>query len=204
MNQDRGSAPANLKGRLRCQDLEKFAAGVAVEFVLLALALGLLYRVWGKFFAIPQRHTVLPFRLGAVFLRYRFEKALRPGTYWITPKRTLVLCDMRPKPFQLAALELLTADRMGVRMSFGGEYRVVDPAAFLAGSSDSFSAFYLEIRQAVYAAVGELNGSAFLSEQPQITARAKELLVPRAAQLGLELAQLEVWEAVPIGWLRPV
>jgi hypothetical protein len=32
----------------------------------------------------------------------------------------------------------------------------------------------------------------------------KELLVPKAAHLGIELTQLDVLESIPVGWLRPL
>jgi regulator of protease activity HflC (stomatin/prohibitin superfamily) len=179
------------------------AVGVTVELFLAALALGLLYRVWGKIFAIPRRQTVLAFQQGAVLLEGRVEKVLKPGRYWITPKRTLVICDMRPKPFQILAQEMLTADGMGVRMSLSGEYRVSDSALFLAESSDAFGAFYLEIRQALHLALKEFDGESIFSGQALLTSRIKELLVPRATQLGIELTKLDVWEAVPVGMLRP-
>ncbi len=162
----------------------EIAAGVTVELFLAALAIGLLYRVWGKIFAVPRRQSVLAFQQGVVLREGQVEKVLTPGTYWITPKRTLVICDMRPKPFQIPAQEMLTADGMGVRMSLGGEYRISDGALFLAESSDAFAALYLG--------------------QAPLTSRIKELLIPRATQLGVEMTKLEIWEAVPIGWLRPV
>jgi regulator of protease activity HflC (stomatin/prohibitin superfamily) len=147
---------------------------------------------------------VVPALQQGVLLREgKVEKVLGPGTYWITPKRTLLLCDIRPTPFQIGSQELLTADGMGVRVSLGGEYRVINATSFVSESSDAFASFYIELRQALRVAVGELNSENFLGEHALIAIRTKELLVPRAAQLGIEMTQLEVWEAVPVGWLRP-
>jgi regulator of protease activity HflC (stomatin/prohibitin superfamily) len=179
------------------------AVGVTVELFLAALAVGLLYRVWGKIFRVPQRQTVLAFQQGVVLREGRVEKVLTPGTYWITPKRTLVICDMRSKPFQISAQEMLSADGMGVRMSLSGEYRISDSSLYLAESSDAFGAFYLEIRQAVHRAVKESDNEAIFGEQSLLTSRIKELLIPRATQLGIEMTKLEIWEAVPLGQLRP-
>jgi regulator of protease activity HflC (stomatin/prohibitin superfamily) len=181
----------------------EIAAGVTVELFLAALAIGLLYRVWGKIFGVPRRQSVLAFQQGVVLREGQVEKVLNPGAYWITPKRTLVICDMRPKPFQIPAQEMLTADGMGVRMSLSGEYRISDAALFLAESSDAFAALYLEIRQALHIAVKESDSNAILRGQAPLTSRIKELMVPRATQLGVEMTKLEIWEAVPIGWLRP-
>jgi regulator of protease activity HflC (stomatin/prohibitin superfamily) len=182
----------------------EIAVGITVEMFLAALAIGLLYRVWGRIFAVPQRQVVLSFQRGVLLRGGEVEKVLSPGTYWIMPKRTLMLCDMRSKPFQVPAQELLTVDGMGIRMSLGGEYHVVDTALFLTQNSDAFGAFFLEIRHAFHLAVGELNSEVILNGRDVLIPRVKELLIPRAAQLGIEMTQLDVWEAVPIGWSRQV
>jgi regulator of protease activity HflC (stomatin/prohibitin superfamily) len=132
------------------------------------------------------------------------KKYWEPGAYWITPKRRLVLCDVRPTPFQVSAQELLTADGMGVRISLAGDYRVVSPALFVSESSDAFATFYLELRQSLRVVAGEMTSHDFFTGQAQLTAPMKDLLLPRETQLGVEMTKLDVYEAVPIGWLREV
>lgn len=180
------------------------AVGVAVEVVIIAIAGGVLYSIWGKVFGAPQRRVILPFQRGVILQAGHVEKTLEPGAHWISNKRTLLLCDMRATPFQVPVAELLTADGMSVRVSLAGEYRIANPSSFVTESSDAFAAFYLEVRQAVYAAVKELSGEMFIKEQSTITSRVKELLIPRASQLGIEIVHLEVLEGVPLGWVRQV
>lgn len=180
----------------------EIAAGAAVEVFLVTIAIAVLYRVWGWFFQVPKRQIVQAFRRGVVLRESKVEKVLEPGAYWITPQRRLVLCDVRPTPFQVSAQELLTADSMGVRISLAGEYRVISPALFVSESSDAFAAFYLELRQALRVAAGEMSSHGFFNGQAQLTARMKELLLPRETQLGVEMTKLDVFEAVPIGWLH--
>lgn len=186
------------------QKFGEIVAGTAVEIFLIALALGILYRVWGRVFAVPQRLTVLGFQRGVVLLGDSIERVLEPGRYWITPKRTMVACDMRPKPFQVPAQALLTANKMGVRVSLSGEYRIADPGLFVTQSSDPFGAVFLELRQALLTAVAETQSDAVLEGQPGLIARVRELAMPRATQLGVELTQLNVWEAAPIGWFQEI
>jgi regulator of protease activity HflC (stomatin/prohibitin superfamily) len=180
----------------------EIAAGAAVELFLVTIALAVLYRVWGWFFQVPKRQVVQAFQRGVVLRESNVEKVLEPGAYWITPKCRLVLCDIRPTPFQVSGQELLTADGMGVRISLAGEYRVVSPALFVSESSDAFATFFLELRQSLRVAAGEMSSHGFLTGQAQLTARMKELLLPRETQLGLEMTKLDVYEAVPMGWLR--
>lgn len=124
----------------------EIAAGVAVESVFVAVALAVLYRLWGWFFPVPKRRVVEAFQRGVVLREGRVERILSPGAHWIRPKQTLVVCDVRPTPFQVLGQELLTLDGMGVRVSVSGEYRVADPARFVSESSDSFASFYVELR----------------------------------------------------------
>ena len=183
-------------------NVAEIAAGVAVELVVAAVALGVLYRMWGWFFPVPKRQTILAFQRGVLINGGQVEKVLSPGIHWITPKHTLLICDMRSKPFQVPGQELLTSDGMAVRVSLGGEYRIVDPALFVKESSDAFGAFYIELKQALHVAVSELKGEAFLAGEAQLVPRIRELLVPRGTNLGINLTLLEVFEAAPVGWLR--
>ena len=180
----------------------EIAAGAAVELFLVTIAFAVLYRVWGWFFAVPKRQIVQAFLRGVVLYGIDVERVLNHGGHWITPSRRLVLCDVRPTPYQVSAQELLTADGMGVRVSLAGEYRVVNPGLFVTESSDAFATFYLELRQTLRRSVGEMSSHDFFGGQPQLTARIKELLLPKAVQLGIEMTQLDVYEAVPVGWLR--
>jgi len=177
-------------------------AGVAVEIAFVAVAAGLLVRLWGRFFAVPQKQKVLAYQRGVVLRGDRTDKVVEPGVHWITPKQTLVLCDMRARPFQVASQELIASDGMAVRISLGGEQRIVDPAAFVRESSDGYGTFYLELRQAIRVAVGEHIGDAILGGSASLPARIRELLEPKAVHLGLEIASLDVSEAVPLGWVR--
>lgn len=180
------------------------AAGAAVELFLVTIALAVTYRVGSWFFAVPKRQIVQAFQRGVLLRENRVEKVLDPGAYWITPKRRLVLCDVRPTPFQVSSQELLTSDGMGVRVSLAGEYRVANPAFFATESSDAFRSFYPELRQALRLAAGEISSHDFFSGQARLTSCMRDLLLPKAVQLGIEMTQLDVYEAVPIGWLREV
>jgi regulator of protease activity HflC (stomatin/prohibitin superfamily) len=120
----------------------------------------------------------------------------------LDPARTVVACDLRRKPFQINSQEVVTENRAVVRLSLSGECQVSDPAAFVRESSDSYSSFLLDIKQALRSAAAETHSKALLSGESLLLMRMRELLVPRAAVSGVELRQLEVIEVVPSGWLE--
>jgi regulator of protease activity HflC (stomatin/prohibitin superfamily) len=181
----------------------EIAAGVTVEFLIFAFALGILYRLYGRILPTPQRVIVRAFEKGVILRGAKVERVVGPGAYWISPKSLLALCDMRPKPFQVQGQDLIAADHARLRVSLGGEYRIVDPARFICENSDSYGAFFLELRQSLRVAATELSNDSILGSQSPLTVRVRDLLVPRAAQLGLELTRLDVWEVVLVGWPHP-
>jgi hypothetical protein len=177
-------------------------AGTAVEIAFLALALGVLYRVWGKFLPTPRRQRVLAFQRGVLFKRDGSSNILGPGDHWISSKRSVLLCDMRSKPYQVSAQDVAMGDGMAMRLSLMGECRVANPEIFVTQSSDPFGAFYLEARQAIHQAARDLEGASTLNDPHLLTSRVRELLVPRAAHLGLDVTQLDITEILPVGWFR--
>jgi regulator of protease activity HflC (stomatin/prohibitin superfamily) len=177
-------------------------AGLLVELFVLFLALWILYRVWSNFLPVPQRQRVSALQQGVLLLNNQVEKVLAPGTYWVTPRRTLIVCDMRPRPFQVSDQQVQAADDMHLRISLSGEFQISDPGRFVSQNSNSFDAFYLELRQALRSAARELDGQSILSEQSALLARVKELVLPRGDQLGVELNQLDVLQTTPLGWFR--
>lgn len=177
-------------------------AGTAVEVVISAVALGLLYRVWGKFLPTPHRQRILPFQRGVLLKHDGSSKILDPGDHWVSSKQATLLCDMRAKPYQVAAQDVSMSEGMAMRLSLSGEYRVSNPLLFMTQNSDPFGAFYLEARQALHLAAKEVDGHSVLIDPHLITSRVRELLIPRAAHLGLEIATLDVSEILPIGWFR--
>lgn len=182
--------------------VSEVAAGFGLDLLIVAVALGLLYRLWGAVLPLPRRQMIVEFQRGVVLRNGRVEKVLDTGVHWISPRRTLVVCDMRRKPFQVAGQHVLSSDGMNLRISMGGEYRIEDAAAFVTESTDAFSSFYLEICQALRIAAGEFQSEALLGSQAPLATRIRELVVPRGAQLGIEIAQLDVFETVPLGWVR--
>ena len=176
--------------------------GALVELVLFGLALTVAYHWLGKFIALPRRVKVLPLQKGVVLAGDSVVKVVDAGTYWIRPSRTVIACDLRRKPFQINSQEVVTENRAVVRLSLSGECQVSDPAAFVRESSDSFSSFLLDIKQALRTSASETHSKALLSGESMLLMRMRELLVPRAAVFGVELRQLEVLEVVPSGWLE--
>lgn len=161
--------------------------GGAVEVVIIAFAAGLLYRVWGIFFTLPRRQVILPYQTGVRVRNGQTLSLLAPGMYWATVKRPVLVCDMRPRPFQFQGISTKSADFVGLTVDVSGEIRVSDAAVAVMGAHDTITALYNLIREALDTAAGEQEVDG-LRDSSQLSTRIKELLVPQIASLGYELS----------------
>jgi len=176
-------------------------AGVAVELALIVLAGMVLQRIVGRLSFVPSRIKLLPFNRGVVLKGNSVVKVVEPGNHWVGPGQTLVPVDMRSKPFQVSARELLAADDGVVRVSFGGEYSVHDAAQYVTQSSDAFGSLYVALEKIIPTAAIEFETEAILNTPTLFADRIVELAEPRAAQYGLRVVSLEVSNAISLGWV---
>jgi regulator of protease activity HflC (stomatin/prohibitin superfamily) len=182
--------------------ITEILAGTAVEVVLFGVAGGVLYRIWRGAHFLPQRKTLLPFNKGVVLEGERVVKILHPGSYWITPRQTVIPVDVRARPFQMAPRELLSSDGQGVRIRVQGEYKVTAPDSFVRETSDGHAAFYLSLDREIAVAVSELARVVILENRFSCADRIRERIEPRAAELGINVTQLEVSDLIPIAWTQ--
>jgi len=179
-------------------------AGVGVELVICALAGFALQRLVGKISFLPQRLQLMPFNRGVILRGDVVEHVVEPGYRWIKPGRTLVPVDIRKKPFQVPIRELVTYDNGAIRIAFGGEYKVIDPARYVTESSDPFGALFVALDRIIPSAVVEFDTDTVVTTPTLLAERVKELIEPRAAQLGMSVVELDVSNVVSIGWvLKP-
>jgi regulator of protease activity HflC (stomatin/prohibitin superfamily) len=179
-------------------------AGVAVELALVVLAGMVIRRVLGQLSFLPSRGKLLPFNRGVILNGDSVERVVEPGACWIAPGRTLIPVDIRPKPFQVAAREVITVDNGAFRVAFGGEYKVIDPSLYVTESSDAFGTLYVALERVISSAAQEQDADTLLNTPSVYAERIQELIEPRAAQLGLRVTALEVSSAISLGWvLKP-
>jgi regulator of protease activity HflC (stomatin/prohibitin superfamily) len=178
--------------------------GFGVEIIVCALAGFALQRLLGKASFMPQRLRLMPFNRGVVLYGDTVERVVEPGYRWLKAGRTLAPVDIRKKPFQVPTRELVTGDNGAVRISFGGEYQVSDPAAYITQSSEPFGALFVALERVIPSALTEFDTETVTTTPTLVTERIRELIEPRAAQLGMQITELEVSNVVALGWvLKP-
>ena len=168
------------------------AAGIEVERIDLRAAL----LVEPRHLALALSHkaavrTVIhPYEAGLVFVDGALHEVLRGGApaYW-TLLRTVDIrrMDLRAQAAEVTAQELLTRDRVSVRITLTCFYRVTDAAALVAATADHAAALHRLVQFSIRGAIGSRTLDEALDDRGALDA---ELLA--AVRAGLDVPGLAV------------
>src|SRR5204862_7714113 len=120
---------------------------------------------------VPADHA------GLLFLDGRAAEALGPGRYafWKGgPVVRLVRIDRRETVLDVPGQEILTADKVTLRLTAVVVYRVADPLRSVTHCDDAQQALYREVQLALRAAVGVRELDALLAEKDALAGELAE------------------------------
>jgi regulator of protease activity HflC (stomatin/prohibitin superfamily) len=149
--------------------------------------------------------TVEPHHVGVLFIDGQFIETLPPGRYafWKNMAQVkFVQEDLREAMVDVAGQEIMTADKVTLRMNAVVTYRVVDARQSVSTVEDSRQALYREAQLALRAVVGGRELDAFLVEKDGVARELEELLRPRVRQFGLEIASVGVRDIILPGDMK--
>jgi regulator of protease activity HflC (stomatin/prohibitin superfamily) len=150
-------------------------------------------------------HDVPADHAGVLFLDGRYAETLGPGRYAFWKNRAgvkLVRVDRREQVLDVPGQEVLTADRVTLRLTAVGVYKVVDPVRSVTATDDAKQALYREVQLAVRAAVGGRTLDALLADKEALAKELTEIAKGKAAGFGLDLVALGVRDLILPGEMK--
>lgn len=148
---------------------------------------------------VPADHA------GVLFLDGRFAETIGPGRYAFWRNRAavkLVRVDRREQALEVPGQEVLTADRVTLRLTAVGAYRTADALKTVTATDDAKQALYREVQLAVRAAVGGRTLDALLADKDALAKDLAEIARTKAAAIGLELVALGVRDIILPGEMK--
>lgn len=152
-------------------------------------------------FAVTQGQTGLLFIDGVLVGR------LGPGmhSYWIglhtIAVRTL---DLREQGTEIQGQELLTADKVSLRLNLSVRYRIADIDKAVLGHADHDAALHRCLQLALREAVQRLTLDELLSRKEDIGVTIVELAKEGAAALGVEIGSAGLRDVILPGEMRQI
>jgi regulator of protease activity HflC (stomatin/prohibitin superfamily) len=143
--------------------------------------------------------------VGVVAVNGTRIETLGPGRYafWKgVGNLRVVIVDRRETALDIAGQEILTADKVTLRLNAQVVFRVVDAEKVVATSDDVRTVVYRDTQLALRAAVGTRELDALLSDKEALAAEVTGTLRPRAAEFGVEIVAVGVRDLILPGDMR--
>ncbi len=140
-----------------------------------------------------------------VFVDGQFHEELKAGrhAYWNVDRTVRIQkLDLRPQALEITAQEILTKDRVSVRLTLTAFWRVVDPRKSMAGSTDVAQTLYKVTQFAIREAVAARTLDEILAARDRLDAEVREFVSKRTGELGVVVDELGVKDVILPGEIR--
>ncbi|MGF1525971.1 MAG: slipin family protein [Candidatus Competibacterales bacterium] len=146
-------------------------------------------------------------QVGLLFVDGALRETLSPGVYafWGYQNSVKVeLIDVRLQPLEVSGQEILTKDKVSLRVNLSASYRVVDPVVAREGVANFKDFLYRELQFALRWAVGNRTLEELLTDKERVDAVVNEAVVPKVAEHGLELKGVGIKDVILPGEMRTI
>lgn len=144
-------------------------------------------------------------RTGVLFIDGAFRGTLGPGLYafWRgIADAKVVEVDTREATLDISGQEIMTADKVSLRLNALVSYRIADAAKAVSVADDSRQALYREAQLALRAIVGTRELDPFLAAKDEVSRELETAIRQRAQSLGLEIVSVGIRDVILPGEMK--
>lgn len=163
--------------------------------------------LWENLMGFARMFTVEMGCVGILSLNGKICRTLSPGRYafWsigAIPEVTVV--DMRKKTLILTGQELLTRDKVTLRLSLVCTYKIADPLRAVTEIDDYAEQLHTAAQLAIRSYVASCTVDTLLESREEMSAYLTETLQKKAAELYLNLISADVRDVILPGEIREI
>src|ERR1700678_4446956 len=150
--------------------------------------------------AVVENHEA-----GLLYVEGRFVERLAPGrhAFWMVGRKIEVKrLDLRPQAVEITAQEMLTKDRIALRVTLTAFRRIVDPERIVSAVPDVDAWLYRLVQFAIREAVAGRTLDEVLSARNALAAELRAFVVPRLDGAASDLTDLDVKDVIVPGEIR--
>ncbi len=137
----------------------------------------------------------------------RMAERLEPGVtgYW-NPGRKIAakLVDLTRQSLDVTGQEVLTRDRVTLRINISADYRVVDPLLAVTSVKDFADALYRALQLAFRKTLGALTLDQILEKKVTVDAEAADKVRADMAMIGVEISDIALKDVILPGEMREI
>jgi len=157
--------------------------------------------------ALVKRFKVDHGHIGLLYLDGAFKGKLLPGahTFWNTSSVvTMKMIDVREHALDVAGQEVLTKDRVSIRVNLTATYRVVDPVKAVSDVKDFEDTLYRALAHAFRKSLSVKTLDEVLAKKGVIDDEAAKAVKASMAKAGLSVAAITLKDVILPGDMRDI
>ena len=143
--------------------------------------------------------------VGVLFINGRYVDTLPPGEYafWKGPAEALVVeVDLRETMIDVSGQEIMTADKVTLRLNAVVTYKIADARKAVSQTDDVRQALYRETQLVLRGVIGARELDVFLTDKDAVAKDIEENVRRRAEELGLEIASVGIRDVILPGDMK--
>jgi regulator of protease activity HflC (stomatin/prohibitin superfamily) len=151
-------------------------------------------------FAVVEAHEA-----GLLTVDGELKERLPPGrhAFWQVGRAVKITkIDLRPQPLEVTAQEILTKDRVGIRVTLTAFTKITDPEKAALATADVPGTLYRLVQFAIREAVATRTLDEILAARDTIDNEVRAFVAERARALGAEVGEIGVKDVILPGDVR--
>ena len=141
---------------------------------------------------------VWEYERGLMYKKGKFEQLIEPGRYvlWPWQHRHIVRVDTRETSQSVQGQEVLTKDKVGVRVTLVAQYQVSDPVAAMHNVENFVDQLYQDLQLTLRESITSHTTEELLADREALSTHLLQDVAPRAEKYGVELNRVGVKDIV--------
>lgn len=142
---------------------------------------------------------------GLLYVDNSFQSELTPGRYafWTGVSQLRVEnVDLREQTVAVAGQEMLTADKVSLRLTLTAAYTVSDARQAVESTTGLSAAVYRDLQLSLRRAVGTRTLDELLSAKASLSGEIRQAVLPRAGELGIRWGEIGVRDVILPGDMK--
>jgi regulator of protease activity HflC (stomatin/prohibitin superfamily) len=154
-------------------------------------------------------HTqeVPPQHIGLLYINQEFQTQLQPGihAWWIFGRAWQTeAIDLRLQTMEVSGQDILSKDKVPLRLNLTAGFRILDPLKAKNGLSDVAGYLYRELQFALRAAVGEQTLDSLLEDKGGVDRSVTEYIRHKTTDYGIEIDSVGVKDIILPGEIKAI
>ena len=152
-------------------------------------------------------HAVMDGQAGLLFVDGVYVETLPGGVhgFWNVGKMVqMKLVDLKRQSLDVAGQEVLTKDRVTIRVNIAAEYRVVDALKAVSTVKDFSEALYRALQYAFRKTLGALTLDQILEKKVTVDEEAAAKIKADMAAIGIEVSDIALKDVILPGEMREI